>query len=130
MDSKKRPNEDEHGTDGLIGVAFENAETINSIADTAMEVDGPKDGPIPTLSSPASGTAATMIAETMNHGAETNKRLKLTKEAEILGSDYSPSTDLADPSQESKGLAEWVGNMDQMDQEDASKGKWGDGNAL
>ena len=123
MDSKKRPNEDEHGTDGLIGATSENAKMINSIPDTAMEVDGPKDGAIPTLTSPASGTAAAMIAETMTHGAEANKRLKLTKEADNVGSDYSPSTDLADPSQESKGLAEWVGKMDQMDQDDVPKGK-------
>ncbi|KAG0056200.1 hypothetical protein BGZ83_006109 [Gryganskiella cystojenkinii] len=82
-----------------------------------MEVDGPKDENNAALSSPASGTAATMIAETMTHGtAETNnKRLKLTKEADRVGSDYSPSTDLPDPSQETKGLAEWVGQMGQMD---------------
>ncbi|KAG0374994.1 hypothetical protein BGX24_009674 [Mortierella sp. AD032] len=68
-------------------------------------------------SSPATHSAATMAAENMQPlGSETtNKRVKLTMETNHTGSDFSPSIDLADPSQESKGLAEWVGKMDNDD---------------
>ena len=123
MDSKKRPNEDVDETDKPIDAVSVNADMINPLASSVMDVDGPKDEPKPTLLSPASGTAATMIAETMAHGGEANKRLKLTKEADRLDSDYSPSTDLRDPSQETKGFAEWVGKMEHTDQDDPSKGK-------
>jgi hypothetical protein len=82
-----------------------------------MDVDGTKPALSETvLPSPATHSAVTMATEnTLPLGSEANKRVKLMMEANHTGSDFSPSTDLADPSQESKGLAEWVGKMDNDD---------------
>lgn len=82
-----------------------------------MEVDGTKPGASETVKpSPATHSAAAMAAENMQPlGSEANKRVKLTMETNHTGSDFSPSVDLADPSQESKGLADWVGKMDNDD---------------
>ncbi|KAG0271278.1 hypothetical protein BGZ95_000921 [Linnemannia exigua] len=83
-----------------------------------MEIDSTNTKPVAALSevarpSPATHSAATMAAENMQqpNSETTNKRVKLTMETNHTGSDFSPSIDLADPSQESKGLADWVGKM-------------------
>lgn len=135
MDTKKRPNED------LLDSDADTSPTTTAITSTrvpppsettaaaaaiteaggnsssAMEVDGTKPGASEVVKpSPATHSAATMAADsTQLLGNEANKRVKLMMEANHTGSDFSPSIDLADPSQESKGLAEWVGKMDNDD---------------
>ncbi|KAF8946824.1 hypothetical protein BGZ47_011215 [Haplosporangium gracile] len=93
-----------------------NSETGDN-SSSAMEVDGAKSALSEAVqSSPATHSAATMAAENMQSlGSEANKRVKLMMETNHTGADFSPSIDLADPSQESKGLADWVGKMDKDD---------------
>ncbi|KAF9543488.1 hypothetical protein EC957_000849 [Mortierella hygrophila] len=132
MDTKKRSNEDLLDSDADPSPAttattsttlLPPSETTSAAAaiteagdglSSAMEVDGTKSGASDAVKpSPATHFAATMAAESMQSlGSEANKRVKLMMETNHTGSDFSPSIDLADPSQESKGLAEWVGEMD------------------
>ncbi|KAK3816790.1 MAG: hypothetical protein JOS17DRAFT_403373 [Linnemannia elongata] len=135
MDTKKRPNEDLLDSDAdpspatsattstTVPPSSETAAAAEAITEaggdssSAMEVDGTKPGASETVKpSPATHSAAAMAAENMQPlGSEANKRVKLTMETNHTGSDFSPSVDLADPSQESKGLADWVGKMDNDD---------------
>ncbi|KAF9904875.1 hypothetical protein EC991_002238 [Linnemannia zychae] len=136
MDTKKRPNQDLQDSEADPSPATTQAAQTESTSPTdaptanpqtggdstsAMEVDSTNSKPalLPegVQPSPATHSAATMVAEnTQPLGSEANKRVKLTMETNHTGSDFSPSVDLADPSQESKGLAEWVGKMDKDDQ--------------
>ncbi|KAG0069050.1 hypothetical protein BGZ89_003617 [Linnemannia elongata] len=135
MDTKKRPNEDllDSDTDPSAAITATTSTTVAQPSETttaaaaiteagsdlssAMEVDGAKPGPSEAVKpSPATHSAASMAAENMQPlGSEANKRVKLMMETNHTGSYFSPSIDLADPSQESKGLAEWVGKMDNND---------------
>lgn len=75
---------------------------------------------VPEASLGAPSTAATItVVEGAKASNEANKRIKLTMESDQRGANYSPSLDVADPSKETKGLAEWVGQMDEVD---AAKG--------
>ncbi|KAF9143857.1 hypothetical protein BG015_000286 [Linnemannia schmuckeri] len=134
MDTKKRPNEDLLDSDADTSpattvstpttvpppsesiTAAVNSETGDDPS-SAMEIDGAKSALSGAVqSSPATHSAATMAAESMQPlGSEANKRVKLMMETNHTGADFSPSIDLADPSQESKGLADWVGKMDKDD---------------
>jgi len=135
MDTKKRPNEDLLDSDAdpspattattstTVAQPLETTAAAAAITEargdssSAMEVDGTKPGVFEAVKpSPATHSAATMAAENIQPlGSEANKRVKLMMETSHTGSDFSPSIDLADPSQESKGLAEWVGKMNNDD---------------
>ncbi|KAF9135376.1 hypothetical protein BGW39_003173 [Mortierella sp. 14UC] len=135
MDTKKRPNQDllDSETDSSPTVTQAAQADSTSTTDapvanpqiggdsaSAMDIDSTNSKPAAfseaVQHSPATHSAATMAAENMQPlGSEANKRVKLTMETNHTGSDLSPSIDLADPSQESKGLADWVGKMDKAD---------------
>ncbi|KAG0202940.1 hypothetical protein BGX33_009387 [Mortierella sp. NVP41] len=141
MDTKKRPNQDlldsEANPSSSTTVSTTaitpsaSAESTTALAaqaetggdsSSAMEIDSAKTVLSEAVQpSPATHSAATMAAENMQpiESEATNKRVKLTMETDKTGSNFSPSIDLADPSQESKGLAEWVGKMDKDDQAEA-----------
>ncbi|KAF9288816.1 hypothetical protein BGZ68_010550 [Mortierella alpina] len=124
MDTKKRPNEDQPDSDN-----------VQSTTTTSMKAELPASDPmgsvepvavdatttqVPEASLGAPSTAATITAvEGAKASNEANKRIKLTMESDQRGANYSPSLDVADPSKETKGLAEWVGQMDEVD---AAKG--------
>ncbi|KAF9972887.1 hypothetical protein BGZ73_003921 [Actinomortierella ambigua] len=126
MESRKRPNEDDASGPTMATTSTEpqtapitattqpppEHSTLQSAGeqneDTKMDVDASSSGD--AVSSPTVAAAATLAAKDFS-----NKRVKLTKEAEKTGSDYSPSSDIPDPatqSTESKGVQEWMNKLD------------------
>ncbi|KAF9897520.1 hypothetical protein BX616_005465, partial [Lobosporangium transversale] len=106
METKKRPNEDtlESRVESSAGHASETSLAPMDIEMT--KADSPQ-------------TVVTESNKAISAG-DSNKRYKPTKESEKSGTDYSSvSTDLADPSTETKALADWV---EKMDEDDKAKG--------
>ncbi|KAG0202128.1 hypothetical protein BGX28_005270 [Mortierella sp. GBA30] len=117
MDAKKRPNEDQPDSGSApvtAGAPMEMESSASNMIDTAeqMEVD-PIRTELPTTHAlTISATSApSTAADNGSVSGEANKRIRLTMEADQHAANYSPSIDLADPSKETKGLAEWVGQM-------------------
>ncbi|KAF9964468.1 hypothetical protein BGZ70_006428 [Mortierella alpina] len=120
MDNKKRPNEDQPDSDNVqpmtstpMKAELPASDSMDSVE--PMAVDGT------TIHAPGATAGASSTSTTsMSAGggmpsSEANKRIKLTMEIDQRGANYSPSLDVADPSNETKGLAEWVGQMDEVD---------------
>ncbi|KAF9952426.1 hypothetical protein BGZ72_006295 [Mortierella alpina] len=120
MDTKKRPNEDQPDSDNVqpTTATSRNAELPASDSMNPAEpmaVDATAAHAPDAMSGASSTSTATKAAEGGVAPSEANKRIKLTLESDQRGANYSPSLDVADPSKESKGLAEWVGQMDKVD---------------
>ncbi|KAI7824630.1 histone deacetylation protein Rxt3-domain-containing protein [Gamsiella multidivaricata] len=122
MDTKKRPNEDSlkpgPESSSLAGLAeglvsMDTGKTGHAIS-TLMDVDAANRESSSALTTPAPNATA-VSSDALQPSNEANKRIKLTIDADKSGAEYSPSLDVADPSEESKGLAEWVEKMDDDD---------------
>ncbi|KAF9570218.1 hypothetical protein EC968_002097 [Mortierella alpina] len=120
MDSKKRPNEDQPGSEKVqpttstpINAELPASDSLGPVE--SMAVDATTSHPPEALSGAPSVSTEAMIVESGIAPSEANKRIKLTMESDHRGANYSPSLDVADPSKETKGLAEWVGQMDKVD---------------
>ncbi|KAF9161065.1 hypothetical protein DFQ26_004904 [Actinomortierella ambigua] len=141
MESRKRPNEDDASgptavTASTEAPAIPHASSTTQLPesaastqpaaeqdddDTKMDVDASSSGE--AVPSPTVVAAATLAAKDFS-----NKRVKLTKEAEKTGSDYSPSSDIPDPatqSTESKGLQDWMKSLAEDNKETPAEGSAG-----
>ncbi len=120
MDTKKRPNEDQPDSDQSqltnttpLKTDLPGADSVGSVEPMAVDATTTH---APEAASVASSTLTAMMAmEGGKASSEANKRIKLTLESEQRGANYSPSLDVVDPSKETKGLAEWVEQMDEAD---------------
>ncbi|KAF9113708.1 hypothetical protein BGX27_000979 [Mortierella sp. AM989] len=114
METKKRPNDETlepetttstHPAPGPLNL---NNDNLDYNGQSHVELDNPREEALLNLA-PKSNSS---LGENTPVVSETNKRLKLTKEADITGAIYSPSMDLRDPSKETTELVEWAEKMD------------------
>ncbi|KAG0235253.1 hypothetical protein BGW41_000864 [Actinomortierella wolfii] len=132
MDSRKRPNED----DAPGPIASTPTAESHALSNTSNTTQPSSEGPTTQLtteqqegtkmdidassSSEAVPSPTVVAAATLASKEFGNKRVKLTKESEKTGSDYSPSSDIPDPatqSTESKGVQEWMNSLGEDDKE-------------
>ncbi|KAF9200762.1 hypothetical protein BGZ49_009005 [Haplosporangium sp. Z 27] len=114
METKKRPNEESlqseitPSTNATSTDLNPNNGSVDNNGSIPIETDNPKSDS--AVGAPSKTTSS--YDNSVPLSGEANKRLRLTMETERIGTVYSPSMDLEDPSKEATGLANWTEDLE------------------